>query len=263
MQRDWRFIAVVTALTLVAVIRVASTHRVYSATVDEPIHLASGYVWFKGDFTLDMTHPPLARVLGALPLRLQGLPYPQPANMVDRGNQLLYHGNHYVKNLARARMGNLVLLILAIAMVAAWAKRLFGREVAMLAVAIFTTIPLLLGHAGVLTTDLSLAATIPLALLALDMFLEDPTWKRTLFLGVAIGLGVLSKFSFFVFFPLAALVVLFVRVKSGWGQTPIRLCGAIAIAFLVAWAGYRFDFGRPRMSSIAGPTFSNGPRHRH
>jgi len=246
MQRDWTFAAVVAALTLIAVIRVASTHRVYSATVDEPIHLASGYEWFKGDFTLDMTHPPLARVLGALPLRLEGVPDPQPTGMVDRGNQLLYDGNRYGKHLARARMGNLILLILATVAVAAWARRLFGREVAMLAVAIFTTIPLVLGHAGLLTTDLSVAATIPLALLALDLFLESPTWKHTAFLGIAIGLGILSKFSFFVFFPPTALAVFF--VKCDWGQTPItlkRLVVAVGVAFLVAWAGYRFDVGRP------------------
>jgi 4-amino-4-deoxy-L-arabinose transferase-like glycosyltransferase len=211
MRRDWTFIAVMAALTLVALVRVASTHRVFSATVDEPAHLASGYEWFSGKFTTDMTHPPLARVLGALPLRLQGLPDPKPTGMIDQGNQLLYHGDRYVKNLARARMGNLVLLALAIVTVAAWAYRLFGREVAMISVAIFTTIPLILGHAGLLTTDLSVAATIPLALLALDMYLESPAWKRTIFLGVAIALGVLSKFSFFVFFPPAALVVAIAR----------------------------------------------------
>jgi 4-amino-4-deoxy-L-arabinose transferase-like glycosyltransferase len=252
MQRDWTFIGVVAALALIAVIRVASTHRVYSATVDEPIHLASGYEWFRGDFTTDMTHPPLARILGALPLRLAGLPDPQPTGMVDRGNQLLYyasdseHGSHYAKNLARARMGNLVLLVLALVTVAAWARRLFGLQVAMVSVAIFTTIPLILGHAGLLTTDLSVAATIPLSLLALDLFLEERTWKRAIFLGIAIGLGVLSKFSFFVFFPPAALVMLFLRERPPNPQRASRkLLLALAIAFLVTWSGYRFHVGRP------------------
>ena len=244
MRRDWKFIAVVAALTVVAVVRVASTHRVYSATVDEPIHLASGYEWFKGDLTLDMTHPPLAKVLGALPLRLEGLPDPRPTSMVDRGNQLLYHGGRYVENLARARKGNLVLLALAVVTVAAWARRMFGREVAMVSVAIFTTIPLILGHAGLLTTDLSVAATIPLALLALDMVLEVPTWKRTALLGVAVGLGVLSKFSFFVFFPPAALVVLLMHGRRSLAALA-KIAASLAIAFLVAWSGYRFDFGRP------------------
>lgn len=243
MKRDWKFIAAIAVLTIIAVVRVASTHRALSATVDEPIHLASGYDWFKGELTTDMTHPPLARILGALPLRLAGLPYPNSTNFVDRGNQLLYHGDRYVKNLARARMGNLVLLVLAIVTVAAWARRMFSREVAIVSVAIFTTIPLILAHAGLLTTDLSVAATLPLALLAVDLYLEAPTWKRGTFLGVAIALGMLSKFSFIVFFPPAVLVVLI--LKRPLRARAATLAAAIAIAFLVTWAGYRFDFRRP------------------
>lgn len=242
-QRDWTFIAAVTVLTLVAVVRVASTHRVFSATVDEPIHLASGYEWFKGDLTLDMTHPPLSRILGALPLRLAGLPYPQPTGMVDRGNQLLYHGDRYVKNLARARIGNLVLLALAIVSVAAWARRLFPPGVSLAATALFTAHPLLLGHAGLITTDLSVAATLPLALLALDCYLEAPTARRGTLLGIAVALGVLSKFSFFVFFPPCVLVMLLLRRPLQVRAATLLL--ALVVAFVTAWGGYRFDFRRP------------------
>jgi len=233
----------VAVLTIVAIVRVASTHRVFSATVDEPIHLASGYEWFKGEMTLDMTHPPLARVLGALPLRLQGLPYPSPTGMHDRGNQLLYHGDRYVKNLARARIGNLLLLALAIVTVAAWARRMFPRGVAIAATALFTAHPLLLGHAGLITTDLAVAATLPLALLALDFYLESPTAKRGALLGVAIALGVLSKFSFFVFFPPCVLVMLLLRRPMKMRAATLLL--ALAVAFVTAWAGYRFDFRKP------------------
>ncbi len=241
--RDWKFIAAVVALTIVAVVRVAATHRVFSATVDEPIHIASGYEWFKGELTTDMTHPPLARVLAALPLRMEGLPYPTPSGMVDRGNQLLYHGDRYVKNLARARMGNLVLLALAIVSVAAWARRVFPRAEAIAAAALFTAHPLLLGHAGLATTDLAVAATLPLALLALDCWLESPTITRGALLGIAVALGVLSKFSFFVFFPACAVIVFFLRPIGR--IRPIGPIGPIAVAFLLVWAGYRFDFRRP------------------
>jgi hypothetical protein len=243
MQRDWGFIAAVSVLTIITIVRVGATHRVFSATVDEPIHLASGYEWFKGELTLDMTHPPLARVLGALPLRLSGFPYPRPTGMVDRGNQLLYHGDRYVKNLARARLGNLLLLAVAIVVVAAWARRVFSRGVAIAAAALFTSHPLLLGHAGLLTTDLAVAATLPLALLALDVYLESPSAKRGLLLGVAVGLGTLSKFSFFVFFPPAALVLVLMRRPLRARAATLLL--ALAVAFVTMWGGYRFDFRRP------------------
>ena len=243
MQRDWTFIAAVAVLTVVAIVRVGATHRVFSATVDEPIHLASGYEWFKGELTTDMTHPPLARILGALPLRLAGLPYPQPTGMVNRGNQLLYHGDRYVKNLARSRIGNLLLLAVAIVSVAAWARRVFPRGVALAAAALFTMHPLLLGHAGLITTDLAVAATLPLALLALDRYLEVPNAKRAIFLGIAVALGVLSKFSFFVFFPPCVVVMLLLRRPMQFRAVTLLL--ALGVAFVTAWGGYRFDFRRP------------------
>jgi hypothetical protein len=235
---------VVAALTLIAVIRVASTHRVFSATLDEPIHLAAGYEWFDGTYRIDPTHPPVARILFALPLR--GLTPPTGTNMIDRGNQLLYEGDHYEKNLARGRMGNLVFLLVACIAVAAWARHLYGDAAAIIAVALFTNVPPILGHAGLMTTDMSIAATLPLALYALE---RD---RKGFFLGFAVALGVLSKLSFFVYFPVCAIALwsgrlLAARIRRA--ESPPLHKRAIAIAgvvtFVVAWAGYRFEFGRP------------------
>ena len=248
------YIAAIAALTLIAIVRVAATHEEYAATLDEPIHIAAGFEWYDGKYTTDMTHPPLARIVCALPLRFLGLPAPKPSNMVERGNQLLYARGVelYEETLASARRGNLVFLVLGIVVVALWAERLFGRGVALMAVAMYTLHPLVLAHAGLMTTDMAIAATLPLALFALELFLEQPTRRRTLLLGLAIGLGALSKFTFFVYFPPCALVLLLVRRKFPFKQ----LAAAIVIALLVIWAGYRFHFGRviePKTVIAAAP----------
>ncbi len=239
-MRTPTFIAAVIALAVIAMLRVAGTHEEYAATLDEPIHLAAGFEWFDGHYSTDMTHPPLARIVCALPLRLAGYPAPSPSNMVDRGNQLLYHGDRYEQTLARARRGNLLFLAMAIAVVAVWARRAFGNGIATIAVALFTNLPVVLGHAGLITTDLALTATLPLSLFALDLFLEKRTTRGAIFLGIAVGLGVLSKFSFFVFFPVCALVLIALRRRL-----PVRLLIAVPVALLVIWAGYRFDIRRP------------------
>jgi 4-amino-4-deoxy-L-arabinose transferase-like glycosyltransferase len=255
-MRTPAFIGAVLALAIIAMVRVAATHEEYAATLDEPIHLASGFEWFDGNYATDMTHPPLARIVCALPLRLAGYPAPKPAGMVDRGNQLLYHGERYEQTLALARRGNLLFLLLAIAVVAAWARRAFGNEIALIAVALFTNLPIVLGHAGVITTDMALTATLPLSLFALDLFAEKRTWRRAVFLGIALGLAMLSKFSFIVFFPACALIVILSRADGEGSQprrprilrsfAPLRMTGgAFAIALLVVWAGYRFDIRRP------------------
>lgn len=241
------FTIAVTVLALLAAVRVASTHRVFSEVLDEPAHLAAGYEWFRGVYDVDASHPPLARILAAFPLR----DYPRPArtDFANMGNDLLYHGS-YVRNVARMRLGNLVLLIAAVFATAFWARRMFSNAAGIVAAAMLTTLPPVLGHAGLATTDLAALTAIALALLALDCFLERPTLRRSALLGLALGIGLLAKFSFLVFFPPCALLAYAMRRR----RSPLSLPGGravaalliVVIAFLVLWAGYRFDFRTAR-----------------
>jgi hypothetical protein len=240
LRRTSTFLAAVALLTLIAAVRVASTHRVFSEVLDEPAHLAAGYQWFDGNYTLDASHPPLARVLGALPLRWAGFPKSDGRNAIVEGNNLYYHGNRYEKTLARTRIGNVLLLVVACVATAAWARRLVSAGTAIVALAFLTAIPAVLGHAGVLTTDLGVLTSIVLALLALDLFLVRPTIPRGAFLGAAIGIGLLAKFSFLVLFPPCALVAIWMRTPRHFAWRAALV--AIAVAFFVTWSGYRFDF---------------------
>src|SRR5262249_44960574 len=73
-NRRWALI--LASIVLIAVARIATTYRVFSQTADEPIHLAAGYDFLKtGRQTSDPQHPPLARILFALPF----LDTPPPA----------------------------------------------------------------------------------------------------------------------------------------------------------------------------------------
>lgn len=240
-MKRWSYIAAVAALTILAAVRVASTHRVFSETIDEPVHLAMGWKWLGGDQTGDISHPPLARMLFALPLTLAEVPDPPKGDDVEQGNFLLYHGDRYLKHLARGRLGNLLMLIAAILAVAEQARRTFGRTVAVIAVALYSNLPPLLAHAGLMTTDMAVAAAIPLALLALDRFLEAATTKRALVLGAAIVFGILSKFSFLAYFPAAALILILVRRPPRPRARAIAM--VLLVAFVAVWAAYHFDFG--------------------
>ena len=242
-KRDWKYSAAIAALTLVACVRVASTYRVFSATVDEPQHLSADYGWLAGAYTTDPTHPPLSRIFFDLPLWLEHVPAPQPANDIDRGNQLLYYGDRYEKNLARARSGNLLFLIIGITTVAAWARRLFSPGAGILAAALYSSIPVILGHAGLITTDMAVAATLPLALLMLDRYLEQPSTHRAIALGVAIGAGMLSKMSFLVYFPACVVVIVALRWRPRFRARDVA--AIIVTTLLTVWAGYHFQIGRP------------------
>jgi 4-amino-4-deoxy-L-arabinose transferase-like glycosyltransferase len=236
-------LALLAAIVVLTVVRVAATHHVFSAVLDEPVHIAAGYNWIvKHSNAFDPVHPPLARAICALPLaRFQA---PWDRGLIEAGNDLLYQRDHYEHNLAAARRGNLLFLLIAMWCVWWWASRSFSRGTALVAVAFFGSLPPILGHAGVVTTDMAVAATLPLALIAFDRWLERRDAARAILLGLAIGLGLLSKFSFVAFFPICAAALLAARVKalrSARGLATIAV--AIVIAALTLWAGYFFDVG--------------------
>ena len=90
------------------------------------------------------------------------------------------------------------------------ARRIFGREVGLASAGALSMLPPFLAHAGLATTDLPVAALMPVVIAAGMRWLDAPTRGATVMLGVACGLAVLLKFSALVFVPacLIAMVVL-------------------------------------------------------
>lgn len=228
-------------LTVLSLARVASTHRVFSQIYDEPWHVAAGFeLLTNGSYIFDMHHPPLARVLFALPFL--GLPELTAADAMSRGNELLFHNEAYRDNLALARFGNLLFLALGIIAVALWGKRLFSPVVGLLAALLYASLPPILAHAGFATTDMAAATTLTLALYALTVLVEDPNTRNTVLLAIAVAAGLLAKYSFLIFFMPAALLVVLARRRF-----PVaRLAAAAAMAFVLLWAAYGFSFATLR-----------------
>jgi 4-amino-4-deoxy-L-arabinose transferase-like glycosyltransferase len=246
-------IGAIALLSLLTLARVASTHRIFSATADEPVHIASGYEWItRGAYVFDPEHPPLARALFGLGLRASGVVSPPPEDWrtlqptwkaAARGMDLLWQNGEYAHNLANARRGNLLFLLLALITIAAWAWHAYGPGVALLATALFATLPPVLAHSGLATTDMAVAATLPLALFTLERWRgargprvprsssgssgasellaatatprnpEEPRGtprnpRNPVLMGLAIGAGLGSKLSFLLFFAVGAIVMI-------------------------------------------------------
>ena len=65
------FIALVSVL--LATLLIVHTYTVFDQTADESAHIACGMEWLdRGTYTLEVFHPPLARVAAALLLYLAG-----------------------------------------------------------------------------------------------------------------------------------------------------------------------------------------------
>ena len=257
------------ALILVASIRIVTTYTVFSHTSDEPAHVACGMEWLdKGMYTWEPQHPPLARIAVALGpylsgIRSQGMPHTPDIKMFEEGALVLYHGKHYDRTLAFARLGILPFFWVACLAVYWWGRRYFSRAVAVVAVFPFTFMPPVLAHAGLATTDMALTAFMSAAFVAGLIWVEQPTVGHGIWFGAAAGLMVLSKFSCLVFFPVIVALALagyFVTERPGVGaalrdaRTRIpTFVLAVLVGFLVIWAGYRFSFGRIPFANISLP----------
>ena len=262
-RRAWIGIAIVTLFSLA---RVEATYRVFSQTSDENIHLAAGYdILTKHSWMTDVHHPPLARVFFALPFI--DTPDPAATEKNARGNALLFRNDRYTQNLARARLGNLLFLAIGIVAVARWAMHVLSPMAGLVAAALFAMLPVILGHAGLATTDMAVAATLPFAIDEFSRLIEAPSWRRGISTGIAIAAGILSKYSFLAFFPVAAivvLIVLWVRDKKSpfrW-QFLLWVVAASFVVILLVWAGFGFSF-KPLIAGVSDVRGHNASGHRN
>lgn len=166
-----------------------------SATVDEPVHLAAGYsYWVTRDFRINPEHPPLAKLLAALPLLLF-LPrldvskdeWKSEPDEYLIGFKFLYQTDAD-RLLFWGRFAMVILAALGLIVTFLWARDLFGPAAGLCAAALYGFCPNLLAHGMLITTDVPLAV---FTLLTLYLF-----WKRSnIGAGLALGAAMATKFS--------------------------------------------------------------------
>jgi hypothetical protein len=254
-------------LILIAAVRIASTYTALAHTVDEPIHLGAGMEYLDhGTMTGDVSHPPMARVLSALGPWLAGEHWHHTGNTTTDGTAVLGRDAHYDRMLALARLGILPLFLLACVVVFLWGNRAGGPLAALMATFLFTTLPPVLAHAGVVTTDMAATAFTAAGAYAGLLWAERPDWRRTVILGLTLGLGMLAKYSLLVFLP-AIFAAMYLCQWRGARAIPVQLrehwrqaLVAAAIACLVIWAGFRFSWGPVNFAqlSLPAPRFFDG-----
>ncbi|HUA16868.1 MAG TPA: glycosyltransferase family 39 protein [Verrucomicrobiae bacterium] len=234
----------------------------------------------RGTYRLDPVHPPLARLAIALPLYIAGKRYPAlPDSDADSrdynvvGNHILYDDGHWLRNIILARIGVLPFFILGAIIVHRWTSRLSGNLAAVMAVFLYCTTPTVLAFSSIAYTDIVAAATQLTALFAFSLWLDRRDWRRSLWLGAALGLALLAKMTTLLFIPASVTFMLVAwllprRREFSWRRIDWRLIGRLAtvgcIATLIVWAGYRFSV-RPLqeatgISPAAMPSFQHFPR---
>ncbi|HVW68560.1 MAG TPA: glycosyltransferase family 39 protein [Steroidobacteraceae bacterium] len=231
-----------TLLILGACALSTTTWRVYCNTWDEPEHLAAGVELLdRGRYEYDTEHPPIVRALMALGPYLAGARSfgTPPPDGVQEGIDILYTGGHYDLYLTLARLGTLPFLALLLFSTWLWARRLTASEgEALLAVLFVASVPPILGHAALATLDVAAAATVLLAFYAAQRWLESARRRDALWLGLAVGLAVASKFSAIPFLILGCTVLGAARAALRRRKGPLsasrRRWAGVAIILLAA-----------------------------
>ncbi len=190
-------------------------------------------------------------------------------------NQLFVDGprvdpDHLEPIRATARFGMLGFPALLLAVIGLWARQLYGRGAALLAVFLAATSPTLLAYGPLLAVDVALAAMSTLCFFVLWHALRRPSWPRVLGFGVATGLLLATKYTALLL-VVAAVLAVGVAVTRGadllpgrsadrslaarLGRTSAALLAAGAVALVTLHACYAFvvptfDAGRaPELTS--------------
>ena len=172
-----------------------------SATSDEPIHLVAGYsYWQTRDFRINPEHPPLAKLIAALPLLIinptldTSSEYWKTASQSKLGFNFLYSNNAdrllfwgRLPMIALAALGGLITFL--------WARDLFGAVAGAFAAAIYSFCPNLLAHGMLITTDVPVGTFTILTLYLFWRQGDRPTWRNSLTTGLSLGAAMASKYS--------------------------------------------------------------------
>jgi hypothetical protein len=223
---------------VIASLRIASTYRVFSDTADEANHVGAGLDLYQNHrYTVQQENPPLPRLVLAAAPYLGGM---RRDMSLDFSYQLqsVFANGKYERDLVLARVGNLLFFALAALGVWLLARRVLDETQALIALALFTSQPVILGYSGLATHDTAAVAGTALALLAFVQWLDEPTWKRAAVFGAAYGFGALCKFSCLVFVATGCAVLLLSRKRN-----PLQLLIAPVTAFATIAAGYAFHLG--------------------
>ena len=193
---------------MTAIVAIVGTLEVRSAmgetqTWDEGIHIVAGFSYLTlGDYSWNVEHPPLVKMVSALPLTLMGLtaqrfePNGKQKDQVQYGIDFLYENRRRADSiLLAARSPNILLTLLFAGAVAWWTRRRWGPAAGVAAAALCAFDPNLMAHGRYVTTDFPVTAFFFFASVLWVEYLEEGSRRRLLWAAAAIGLALITKFS--------------------------------------------------------------------
>lgn len=290
---DRRFAALigVSLLVLVFFFISSSASLQKSPTYDEPVHLFAGYAYLRwSDFRINPEHPPLAKILAALPLVSMDI---DTANITRTQRDFVQHNKVYGWALAdhfflsnkdteklffRAKLVMIGLAATLGLVVFLWAQQLFGVKAGIVALALYCFDPNILAHSSIVHTDIPFTLWFFAGTYFFWRISNRFTWVDLLCTSLFFALAAITKFSFLVILPIWAVLGI-VRAFSAEPQQSqitspelvdkwssklmllsIVLTTAVIFAYFAVWIAYGFRFdavGQQRGQMQISPLLTN------
>ncbi len=208
---------------------------------DAPYHLVAGHQALRyGQNTLNLEHPPLVKLVAALPLLLEE-PVAPPSR-IDDALTTAHRLFDDPSQLERIRLRSRSLLFLLFGLPLLLSVDGLGRHLVSRRVGHLLSLSLALSFASlpflsVIQTDTAVALGFVLTLWMALRFVEGPTPGAALALGAGLGLALASKFSALLLLPVVALAL---GLASGlsFGRRLARAALVLLPAVGLPWASY-------------------------
>jgi len=227
---------------------------VHSPAIDEVAHLPSGISHLQfGRFELYAVNPPLAESWAALPVICMApvTDWTGYYTRIASRSEFIVGKRFIAANGPRSSLlfliGRLALLpfsILGILIMSRWYRLLLGNHGTLPVTILFAFSPLVLGNASLVTPDVAATAGGLTAIYYFRAWLNDTAWSNTFQLGIVTGVGLLTKFTWCIVFPLIAPVGIthYWWIHRGSLRAAlIRLSFVAVLALFVVNALYGFD----------------------
>jgi 4-amino-4-deoxy-L-arabinose transferase-like glycosyltransferase len=260
LKRSWVKMAAVLFLLLLLEFQLLYSVKHESLSFDEGDHIFAGYMSVKHhDFGLNPEHPPLVKMIAALPLLGMNLHEPQLQNRNFKteaylsGRDFIFQGDHE-KVIFRARMAASIFALLVALLAFLTAREMFGSGAGFIALTLIVFEPNFLAHGALVTTDTGAAAALLASIYAFYRYVKSPSWGRVVVLGLAAGVFFIVKHSAVLLPPMLILLAIteLLRPRRARDEDEtrlhqaVRLAGALVIAGMIVvgimWVCYGFRY---------------------
>lgn len=212
-----------------------------SATSDEVPHLTAGYAYLtRGDYRLNVEHPPLIKLMAAVPLVALDLDFNAAHPSWGAAEEWSF-GEEFINNnrvsphdiVFAGRLPIVLLSVMLGLLVFRWSREIYGNRAGFVALILYAFSPNILANSRLVTLDLGIALFMLLAVYTFYHLLIRPSIRTAVLAGIAFGLALSTKFTAFSLVPVyIILATLFFaeRTDKGSGVSQILKLGILSIA---------------------------------